>query len=191
MAGETVTLTLSPESSIASTLVAGEHLDAQLLVRLGQLGRDLRLLQRHHPVEELDDGHLDAVVGQHVRELDADRAGAGDDDRLRQLVGHDLLLVGHHPVAQRGAGQQPGGRAGRDDAVVEGDRLGRPVGLDAIDVWSSVKVPQPSISVTLFFFIRKCTPLTIRSATVRLRLYAAPKSKRHVAADAERLRPRG
>ena len=39
-----------------------------------------------------------------------------------------------------------------------------------------MKVPQPSISVTLFFFIRKCTPLAIRSATVRLRLKATPKS---------------
>ena len=36
---------------------------------------------------------------------------------------------------------------------------------------------QPLISVTLFFFIRKCTPLTIRSDTARLRLKAAPKSK--------------
>ena len=40
-----------------------------------------------------------------------------------------------------------------------------------------MKVPQPSNSVILFFFIRKCTPLAIRSATVRLRLKAAPKSK--------------
>ena len=43
-------------------------------------------------------------------------------------------------------------------------------------VWSSTKVAHPSISVTLFFFIRKCTPLAIRSATVRLRLNATPKS---------------
>ena len=44
-------------------------------------------------------------------------------------------------------------------------------------VFASVKVPQPSISVILFFFIRKWTPLAIRSATARLRLNAAPKSK--------------
>ena len=43
-------------------------------------------------------------------------------------------------------------------------------------MWASVKVAQPSISVILFFFIRKCTPLAIRSAVVRLRFQAAPKS---------------
>ena len=81
----------------------GQHRDAQLLVLLGQLGGHLRLLQRHHPVQVLHDRDLRAVVRQHVRELDPDRSGAGDDDRLRHGVGHDLLLVGHHPFAQRGA----------------------------------------------------------------------------------------
>ena len=52
-----------------------------------------------------------------------------------------------------------------------------PLGPSTLMVLSSVKVAQPSISVTLFFFIRKWTPLAIRSATVRLRLYATPKSK--------------
>ena len=37
-------------------------------------------------------------------------------------------------------------------------------------------VPQPSISVILFFFIRKCTPLALESATPRLRLWVTPKS---------------
>src|SRR3954451_9761636 len=40
----------------------------------------------------------------------------------------------------------------------------------------SVNSPQPSYSVILFFFIRKCTPLTRPSATTRLRSKAAPKS---------------
>jgi hypothetical protein len=44
-------------------------------------------------------------------------------------------------------------------------------------VCGSVKVPHPSNSVILFFFIRKCTPLTRPSATDRLRSNAAPKSK--------------
>src|SRR4051812_45123119 len=44
-------------------------------------------------------------------------------------------------------------------------------------VCGSVNVPQPSNSVILFFFIRKCTPLTRPSATVRLRSKATPKSK--------------
>ncbi len=39
----------------------------------------------------------------------------------------------------------------------------------------------------LFFFIRKCTPATRPSATLRLRSNAAPKSKRRLPADAERL----
>jgi hypothetical protein len=108
---ETVTLTFSPE----------------LAVGLGQFLGDLDVLQRHHPVEKLDDRHLHAVVGQHVGELDADRAGAGDDDAARQFLGEDLLLVGDDPVAQLGARQQFGGRTGGDDAVVEGDGLGRSV----------------------------------------------------------------
>ena len=41
-------------------------------------------------------------------------------------------------------------------------------------VWSSVKTPYPWISVILFFFIRKCTPATRPSATLRLRSKAAP-----------------
>ena len=41
-------------------------------------------------------------------------------------------------------------------------------------VWSSVNLPYPWISVILFFFIRKCTPATRPSATLRLRSNAAP-----------------
>lgn len=47
---------------------------------------------------------------------------ARDDDRPRQVVGEDLLLVRHHARAALGAGQQPGGGAGGDDAVLEADR---------------------------------------------------------------------
>ncbi len=38
-----------------------------------------------------------------------------------------------------------------------------------------VSVPQPSISVILFFFIRKWTPLTMPAETWRLRLWVGPK----------------
>ncbi len=41
-------------------------------------------------------------------------------------------------------------------------------------VLASVKVPRPWISVILFFFIRKCTPATRPSATLRLRSKATP-----------------
>ena len=44
---------------------------------------------------------LHAVVVQHVGELDADRAGTRDDDARGQRVGEDLLLVGHHAIAER------------------------------------------------------------------------------------------
>ena len=39
-----------------------------------------------------------------------------------------------------------------------------------------VRVPQPSISVILFFFIRKWTPLTMPALTSRLRLWVGPKA---------------
>ena len=38
-----------------------------------------------------------------------------------------------------------------------------------------VSVPQPSISVILFFFIRKWTPLTMPALTWRDRLWVGPK----------------
>src|SRR5581483_204617 len=37
-----------------------------------------------------------------------------------------------------------------------------------------VRVPQPSISVILFFFIRKCTPLTMPADTARERSQVGP-----------------
>ena len=43
-------------------------------------------------------------------------------------------------------------------------------------VFASTKVPRPSYSVTLFFFMRKWIPLTCVCATLRLRSCAAPKS---------------
>ena len=43
-------------------------------------------------------------------------------------------------------------------------------------VLASVNVPQPKNCWILFFFIRKWTPLTRPSATLRLRVKAAPKS---------------
>jgi hypothetical protein len=39
---------------------------------------------------------------------------------------------------------------------------------------ASVNLPYPWISVILFFFIRKCTPATRPSATLRLRSKATP-----------------
>ncbi len=130
-----------------------------------------------HPLEELDDRDLDAVVDEHEGELHADRAGADDDDRLGQVAGEDLLLVRDDVSAELDARQQADLRAGRDDRVVERDALGRAVGLLATSiVFASTNEPRPSYSVTLFFFIRKWMPLTWVSATLRLRSHATPKS---------------
>ena len=41
-------------------------------------------------------------------------------------------------------------------------------------VFGSLIVPHPSSSVILFFFIRKCTPLALASATLRLRAWVTP-----------------
>ena len=50
-----------------------------------------------------------------------------------------------------------------------------PSSLATRRVPASTKVPQyPSYSVILFFFMRKCTPLTMRSLTWRLRAKALP-----------------
>ena len=50
-----------------------------------------------------------------------------------------------------------------------------PPSLSSTDkVFGSVNVPYPWISVILFFFIRKCTPATRPSATLRLRSNAIP-----------------
>ena len=62
---------------------AGQDLHAELLVVLGELLGDVGVLGGDHPVEELDDGHVDAEVGHDVGELDTDRARATDDDGLR------------------------------------------------------------------------------------------------------------
>jgi len=53
------------------------------------------------------------------------------------------------------------------------------------NVWSSVNEPYPWISVILFFFIRKCTPATRPSATLRLRIEGDPVVERRLTTDAE------
>ena len=67
----------------------------------------------------------------------------------------DLLLVGHDALGELGAGDQPGGRAGGDDEVVEGDRarcspsfsftsidLGAGEGAPAVDLLDLVLLHQ-------------------------------------------------
>lgn len=48
------------------------------------------------------------------------------------------------------------------------------VSSPTVSEWSSVKLAHPLYSVMPFFFMRKCTPLTRPSATLRLRCHAWP-----------------
>jgi hypothetical protein len=99
----------------------GEDGHAEPLERPRQLGGNLRILKRDQPLEILHDGDGDPVVGHHVAEFDPDRSGTRDDDRLGQGIREDLLLVRHHPIAQRGAGQQPSRGTRGNDHVIESD----------------------------------------------------------------------
>ena len=113
--------------------LGGRHdLHTHLLVGAGELLGDLGVLVGNHAVQELHDRHLGTVVGQYVGELRADGAGAGNDDRLGNLVGEDLLAIGDDPFGQLGARQRLHRRAGGDDAAVEGEFLTHrsPVVLD-------------------------------------------------------------
>ena len=60
--------------------------DAPLAEDPRQLLADLRILERHDPIRELDEGHLRAEVAVHRRPLDADRAGADDRDSPRHVA---------------------------------------------------------------------------------------------------------
>src|SRR5215210_681892 len=53
-------------------LGAGEHRDAAVLEFLFESLRNLRVLERHEAVQDLDDGYLGAEVVVHARELHAD-----------------------------------------------------------------------------------------------------------------------
>jgi hypothetical protein len=101
-----------------------------------------------------------------------------------QLVGEDLLLVGDDALGQLGAGHEAGDRAGGDDQVVARELAGAAVVELDVDEVGEVMVPQPSISVILFFFIRKWTPLTMPSETCGCAC-ASARSHGRVALDAE------
>src|SRR4028118_596518 len=76
-------------------LGARHDVDAAILEVLPQGFGDLRVLERHEAVQDLDDGHLGAEVLVHARELDPDGAGAKDDHALRiPLVVRDDVVAG-------------------------------------------------------------------------------------------------
>ena len=104
-------------------LVAGQQLNAKLLVLLGNGLGDVLVLVRQDAVHELHDGDVHAIVGQNISKFHADGAGADDDHGLRGLIVEDLLLVGHDVAAELNARQGLDHGAGCDDAVIEGDGL--------------------------------------------------------------------
>ena len=78
-----------------------QHGDAEVAIGLGDLFGDVDIFVGQHPLQAFDHGYRDAIIGQHIGEFDADRAGSDDGDRRRQLAGYDLFLVGAHPGWRR------------------------------------------------------------------------------------------
>ena len=125
---------LPPASIVAVTLSlpffsafdrgAGQDLHALLLEGLLGEGRDLLVLDRQDAVEHLDHRHLGAHGAVEARELDADRAGADHQQRLRERPAAPSPPCRSRPACRRAPG--PGScarpRAGRQDDVLGGER---------------------------------------------------------------------
>src|SRR5215212_9059896 len=101
-------------------LRAREHPDAAVLELLLEGLRDLRVLQRHYAVEQLDYGDFCSEVVVHAGELDADGPRAEDDDGLgvALVVGHDVVR-GDNPLAVEFQPRQgaDGGACGDQDVL--------------------------------------------------------------------------
>ena len=116
-------------------LDAGLDRDPATGERPRQLLRDLFVLDRHDARERLEQSDLDAVRGEHVGELDTDRAGADDGDRLgRLLVAHGAVGGDHGLLVDRDTRERLRLRAGRQDHRARLERLGaaRPLHLDDV-----------------------------------------------------------
>src|SRR5215210_4714254 len=101
-------------------LCARENRDAPVLELLLEGLGDIRVLERHETVEDLDDGHLGAEVVVHARELDADGPGAKDYYRLgiALVVGDDIVRGDDLLAVELQAGQGVDGGAGGDQDVL-------------------------------------------------------------------------
>ncbi len=100
-------------------LGAAEDLDALLLERLAGERRDLGVLDRQHLRQHLDHRHLRTHGAVERRELDADRAGADHQQRLRHLLRHHRLEIGPDQLLVRlKAREHPRPRAGGQDDVL-------------------------------------------------------------------------
>src|SRR5215210_726575 len=67
---------------------------AAVLELLPKLVRDLRVLGRQEPVQDLDDGHLGPEVPVHAGELGAHGPAPQDDDRVRIMLRHHHVIAG-------------------------------------------------------------------------------------------------
>ena len=114
-----VAVTLSLPLASFATLASVRMLDARLLEALAGVGGDLLVLDGQDLRQDLDHRHLGAHRPVERGELDADRAGADDEQRLRHLLRHHRLEIGPDQLLVRlDAGQRPRPRAGRDDDVL-------------------------------------------------------------------------
>ena len=114
-----VAVTLSAPFFSALTVASVRILMPALLERLVREGRDLLVLDRQDARQHLDHGHLGVHRAVEARELDADRAGAHHQQRLRHPLGDHRLLVGPDQLAVGlQARQLAGAGAGGQDDVL-------------------------------------------------------------------------
>src|SRR5262249_126808 len=100
-------------------LGAGENLDALLFERLARQRRDFGVLDGKDLRQYFDDGHVRAQGAEERGELDADRARADHQQRLRNPVRYHRLEIGPDQLLVRlDPGQYPRARAGREDDVL-------------------------------------------------------------------------
>src|ERR671910_209774 len=101
-------------------LCARENRDPPVLELLLEGLGDLRVLERHEAVQDLDDGHLGAEIVVHARELHADRSGAEDYYRLgiALIVGDDVVRRDYLLAVELQAGQGVDGGSGGDQDVL-------------------------------------------------------------------------
>ena len=163
-----VAVTLSAFLSSLVTLASVKILMPCFSKLLRANGGDLRVLDRQDLRQHLDHRHVAAEVAVERGELDADRAGADDQQRLRDRLRHHRFEIGPDQLLVRlEPGQHARPRAGGDDDVL-GLIGARPAArLSALrsstaftrDLAGRVDGRLAPDHVTLFFFIRKPTPL--------------------------------
>src|SRR5215208_1684848 len=101
-------------------LRAREHPDAAVFELLLEGLRDLRVLQGHYAVEQLDHRDVGPEVVVHAGELDADGARAEDYDgpRIVLVVGHDVVRGDNLLAVELQSRQGADGGAGGDQDVL-------------------------------------------------------------------------